>query len=329
MPCAAALARYPATPRPTGVSFMSAAFGAAAAYLPAMAPMHVRRAMLGGGYFALPLTLRCACGLAFDFQRIVDRLFRIGARSYISGRGLTVGCYRCRRGCEHRVVDDLAACADEALVGGDQGHIRIDEDPTVAGRHLGVEMQMIAGAAGLAAVIADGPEHFALDDFTSADHAGGIEHLRVHVQVAKADVLAGLVDHEIKRVVAGRAHDNAVGDRDDIFLIGIAAPGALDMLQAKSRPDILALVAEPGWTLADVIIAVLAKIIAPRIGIILRFVGEQRLVVDPAAVGRILVASAKPDTPGEIAIAPIHERLRVCISRRLRHGKADFGIDGG
>src|SRR5580700_10365018 len=101
------------------------------------------------------------------------------------------------------------------------------------------------------------------------------------------------------------------------------------MLQAKARPDILALVAEPGGTLADVIIAVLAKIIAPRIGVILRLVGEQRLVVDPAAIGRILVASAEPDTPCEIAIAPIHERLRVGVSGPLRHGKADFRIDGG
>src|SRR5580700_12118210 len=101
------------------------------------------------------------------------------------------------------------------------------------------------------------------------------------------------------------------------------------MLQAKARPDILALVAEPGGALADIVIAVLAKIIAPRIGVILRLVGEQRLVVDPAAIRRVLVAATEPDTPGEIAIAPIHERLRVGVSGRLRHGKADFGIDGG
>jgi hypothetical protein len=68
--------------------------------------------MLGGCGFAL--TSR----LALDFQRIVDRLFCIGARSDNVGRGLTVGRDRRRRGYEHRVVDDLAACADEALVGG-------------------------------------------------------------------------------------------------------------------------------------------------------------------------------------------------------------------
>ena len=87
---------------------------------------------------------------------------------------LSVG--RGRRGCEHRIVDDLAACADEAFVGGDQGHIGIDEDPAVARRHLRIEVQMIGGAARRAAVIGDGAEHFALDDFAAADHAGGIEH---------------------------------------------------------------------------------------------------------------------------------------------------------
>src|SRR6202035_4980370 len=165
--------------------------------------------------------------------------------------------------------------------------------------------------------------------FAAADHAGGIEHLRVHVQITKPDMLAGLVDHEIERTVAGRAHDDAVADGDDVLLIRIAAAGALDMLEAKARPDILALVAEPGGALADVIAAVLAKIIAPRISVIFRFIGEQRLVIDPAAVGRSLVAATEPDAPGEIAVAPIHERLRVGVSGRLRHGKADFGIDGG
>src|SRR6202171_474984 len=186
---------------------------------------------------------------------------------------------------------------------------------------------MIGGAAGLAAVIADGAEHFALGDFAAADHAGGIKHLRVHVQIAKANVLAGLVDHEIKRAIAGRAHDDAVGDRDDVLLIGIAAAGALDMLQTKARPDILALVAEPRGALSDIVIAVLAEIIAPRIGVILRLVGEQGLVVDPAAVGRILVAAAQRATAGEGAISPIHGPLRVGVSQTLRHGKADFGID--
>jgi hypothetical protein len=58
------------------VSFAHAAFGdAAAADLPAMAPMQVGRAMLGGCSFALTFTLGFAFGLAFDFQRIVDRLF--------------------------------------------------------------------------------------------------------------------------------------------------------------------------------------------------------------------------------------------------------------
>jgi hypothetical protein len=48
-----------------GVSIARAVLGSiAAANVPAMAPMHDCRAMLGGGCFALSFTL----GFAFDFQ---------------------------------------------------------------------------------------------------------------------------------------------------------------------------------------------------------------------------------------------------------------------
>ena len=41
----------------------------------------------------------------------------------------------------------LAAAADQPLIGGDQRHVGIDEHPAVTGRHLHVEVQVIAGAA--------------------------------------------------------------------------------------------------------------------------------------------------------------------------------------
>src|SRR5208282_3756695 len=110
-------------------------------------------------------------------------------------------------------------------------------------------------------------------------------------------------------------------------LIRIAAIGALVAQQAGAWPDILSLVTEPGGALPHVIIPMLAKVIAPRIGVILRLVIDQGLGVDPAAVGRVLAATAERDPTGEVAVAPIHERLRVGVGRPLRHRKSDFGVD--
>src|SRR5262249_9106292 len=147
MPRAAAFARNAATHLSNGVSFARVALGSiAAANVPAMAAMHVRRAMLDGGFLAL------TSGLAFDLLRIVERLFRIGARPDNSIAGCRLAIGRGRSGCEHGVVDEAPAPTDEALVGGDQSHVGIDEDPAVAGRHLGVEVQVIGGAARLAAI---------------------------------------------------------------------------------------------------------------------------------------------------------------------------------
>ena len=75
-------------------------------------------------------------------------------------------------------------------------------------------------------IIVDRADHLSLGHLAPADHASRVKHLRVHMQVTKADVLAGTVDDEVERLVAGRAHQNAVTDGDDIFLIGLAAVGA-------------------------------------------------------------------------------------------------------
>jgi hypothetical protein len=138
------------------------------------------------------------------------------------------GCRRPadRSGRIENIPDNLATAADQPLVGGDQRHIGTDENPTVPAHHLRVEMQMIGGAAGAAAVIPHGADHLALADVTAADHAGTVQSVRVHVQVAEADMLARRLDDEIERLVARRPHQNTVAHRDHLVLVGLAAVGA-------------------------------------------------------------------------------------------------------
>ena len=82
--------------------------------------------------------------------------------------------------------------------------------------------------------------------------------------------------------------------------------------------------------LADEKIPVFAKIIAPRIGIILRcaFVEHEWLEIDPAAIGRVLAAAWRRRPAGLVAIAPIHEGLRIGEGGRLVERKTDIGVDG-
>jgi hypothetical protein len=93
-------------------------------------------------------------------------------------------------------------------------------------------MQVVTGAAFRIPVIADGAQHFAFDDSAAAEHAGGVQHLRAHVQIAEANVLAGLVDDEVECTVARIAHQDAITDGDHVFLIGLAAAGIRIALQA-------------------------------------------------------------------------------------------------
>jgi hypothetical protein len=88
-------------------------------------------------------------------------------------------------------------------------------------------MQMIARAALARAIIADRAQNFAGAESAPADHAGEVQHVRIHVQIAEADVLARRVGCEIERLVAGAAPHHSVAHRDDFVLVRLAAVGAV------------------------------------------------------------------------------------------------------
>ena len=81
--------------------------------------------------------------------------------------------------------------------------------------------------------------------------------------------------------------------RHHVVLIGLAAVGAVVEQRAIARPDILALMAFAAGALADEEIAVLAEIIAPRIGVVGGLVEHQRPPVHPAGIGRALAAQCR------------------------------------
>src|SRR5262249_19635056 len=135
--------------------------------------------------------------------------------------------------------------------------------------------------------VADLADHLALVHEATAHHAVGVELLGQHVQVAEAQALVGRVDHDIKRLLGGRAQYHAVAHGDHVVQIGLAAVRPLDALLAEGRADVLPLVTEPPGTLADIEVAGLAEIVPPRIGVILRgrFIQNQRLAVYATAIG--------------------------------------------
>ena len=134
---------------------------------PAMAFNDARLAMLGLTVWrSLCCALWCSCRSRLCLQWSGQSIWRGHQWQHSAGcRGWRVvrpassgsGADGHRRGRLHR----LAAAADQPLVGRDQRHVRIDEDPAVARRHLHVEMQVIGRAALAAAVIADRADHFA------------------------------------------------------------------------------------------------------------------------------------------------------------------------
>ena len=101
----------------------------------------------------------------------------------------------------------------------------------------------------------------------------------MHVQVTKANALAGGIDHKEERIVPGFAQNHAVARGDNTMPIGLAA-GLVGILGfAGCGADVDALVAKACRALTDEIVPVLAEIIAPRIGVILgrAFITEQNL----------------------------------------------------
>jgi hypothetical protein len=74
-------------------------------------------------------------------------------------------------------------------------------------------------------VVVHRADHFAGGERAPAHHPGCVEEMRVHVQIAEADVLTRRIDHEIERLVAWVAQHQAVAHGDDIVLIRLATIG--------------------------------------------------------------------------------------------------------
>src|SRR5262249_21176824 len=144
------------------------------------------------------------------------------------------------------------AALDRSFIGGDQRYVWVDEDPAIFGRYLNVEMQVIGGRPFAPKEIADLADHLALMHHASADHAVLVEVFREHVQIAEAHPLVGRVGHNIECDFARRPQHDAIARGDHVVLIGLAAVGPLDALDAGARPDVLALVAKTTRTIADI-----------------------------------------------------------------------------
>src|SRR5262245_46160812 len=87
---------------------------------------------------------------------------------------------------KHDILSNFgAASPDQPFVGGDERHVRVDENPAVFCRHLKIEMQMVGGGALAPLVVADLADDLALMHHTPADYAVLVELPRQHVKVAE------------------------------------------------------------------------------------------------------------------------------------------------
>src|SRR5262245_25762671 len=225
-------------------------------------------------------------------RRFYNRFCRLCGR--VRGRGGD------RRGGDILFSDFLAAAADQPLIRRHQRHVGIDEDPAVFRGHLQVEVKVVGGGTLAPKEVADLADHLALVHGATAHQAVGVELLGQHVQVAEAQPLVGRVDHEVKRLLGGRAQHRSVAHRDHVVQIGLAAVRSLDALLAEGRADVLPLMTEPARTLADIEVARLAEVISPRIGVVLRgrFIQNQHLAVHAAAIGANATQRSRPGTSG-------------------------------
>src|SRR5262249_60483147 len=84
----------------------------------------------------------------------------------------------------------------------------------------------------------------------------------------------------------------------------------------------------PG-TRAEKEVGGLAKIVPPRIGVILRgrFIQKQHLTVHATAIGPNATQRSGPGTPGRLAVSPIHEGLGISERRRVGERETDLGIN--
>ena len=111
-------------------------------------------------------------------------------------------------------------------------------------------------------------------------------------------------------------------------MVRLAAIGIAVALRAARRADVLALMAIALRALSDIEIAGFAKIVLPRIGVVLAggFIEHQLLVARLAAIAGALAGRARHPAAME-AVAPVQERLRIGIGRRALQRKADLRID--
>ena len=184
--------------------------------------------------------------------------------------------HRCRL-----LLDFLTTRADQPLIGSDQRHIRVDERPTIFGQYLRVEVQMIGGAELAPVECANLAEQLSLPHRAPAEHTICVKHLRIHVQVAKADVLTRDVDEQVGQFAPRAPQDHAVTNRGHIVLIRQTAVATLVAELAGRGPNVLALVTVAAWTFADQERAMFAEVVAPGVRTIFesRLVENERLAV--------------------------------------------------
>src|SRR5262249_59923952 len=101
-----------------------------------------------------------------------------------------------------------------------------------------------------------------------------------------------------------------------------------EALPAEGWGDVLPLMPEPRWTLADIEVTGLAEIIPPWIGVIFsgRFIQNQHLAVHAAAIGANANQRSRPGTSGRLAVSPIHEGLGIGEGRCVGERETDLGI---
>ena len=132
-------------------------------------------------------------------------------------------------------------------------------------------------------IIRNHTDFFAFADLASVQNAIGIHVFRIHMHIAKADMLVARVDLQRRRLLPLRADQDAIADGDNGVLVGIAALGTFVAWRTRWA-DILPLMAKTAGALSHAKTAGFAKIVLPwRAGIsACRRAWYERLVVRSA-----------------------------------------------
>ena len=110
--------------------------------------------------------------------------------------------------------------------------------------------------------VADLADRFAFAGKTATHNPIGIELLWRHVKVTEANALVRRIDNQIEAFLPGCAQHRSIAHGDEVMHAWLAVRSRTPLL-AESRPQILALVAQPPGALADVKVAALTEIVAP------------------------------------------------------------------